>query len=156
NAQNDDEAEYKAAGEELALAKKADPSWDGLLFWQAVLAAKRKDRSTAIALLHQYVAKEPDDVRGYAALVGVESANALGDEGSGLEPTAAAALAPFEGYAEALARLAQTTEDLNRAAEFYGRIGKVDKGFELLERAVVQNRGCMFCGETRALLLYDV
>ncbi|HEU5056778.1 MAG TPA: hypothetical protein VFU21_09630, partial [Kofleriaceae bacterium] len=146
-------AHEDAVAEQLERAAAADPDWSGLLYARAVLLRPRN----AVALLRRYVALEPDDPKGWRALVdarvrAVVPAAYQRDPLSGRPPPA---LAAIQADVRRLVEHASDTVSLNNVGWYYALRQDPNAGLNFALRAVQAQPSCGECWDTVGLLYFQ-
>jgi tetratricopeptide (TPR) repeat protein len=143
------EAGDKAAARHLELMTSDDPEWTGALFWRAVIRARQGARDESALLLRRYLEREPDDRRGWHALVSL-----LLPESIGLEDEPPASLERLRPEIMELVRVGHTAAELNLIAWYFALSHKPAVGLNFARRALKAAPSCASCLDTLALIHY--
>jgi hypothetical protein len=141
------------AEQQVAAAERAVPGWTGAGYWRAVLAVRagRPDREVE-DLLRRHVARAPDDVRGWTALMQLQLDLVAGDE---LAPEPPPGLDELRDELAALQPHGRSAPALDAMARFFAVARKPGPGEGLARRAVAVDPTCADCETTLALLLFQ-
>lgn len=128
-----------------------EPDWPDVLYWRAVLL----EGPDAIRLLRDYVARRPDDERGWRALVHMQLDNAVPADHLGLDGTPPPGLAAMEGDVQRLIGLATDARSFNEIAYYFAMRRKPVDGLRFGTRAVRARPACGSCWDTVGLLFFQ-
>jgi hypothetical protein len=141
------------AGQQVAAAERAVPNWTGAGYWWAVLAVQdgRPDREVE-DLLRRHVARAPDDVRGWTALMSMQLDRVDGDP---LAPEPPPGVDELRDELAALQPHGRSAAALDAMARFFAVARKPAPGEGLARRAIAVDPTCADCETTLALLLFQ-
>jgi tetratricopeptide (TPR) repeat protein len=137
--------------EQLERAAAADPDWPGLLYARAVLLRPRD----AVELLRRYVARVPDDPRGWQALVSARMNRAVPAGYSPLDRPPPPALRGMQDDVRKLIEHSDTPDALNQIGWYFALARNPNAGLNFALRAVQAEPSCAECWDTVGLLYFE-
>lgn len=136
---------------QLDAAEDADPDWPGLLYWRARLLHPPDD----LELLRAYIARQPDDPRGWSALVRARLRRATVIDRDGLPVAQQDQLFSAAAEVKALIEHSSQPRALNTVAWYYALRRDPAAGLNFAMRAVQGEPSCADCWDTLALLYFE-
>ena len=133
----------------LELMAADDPEWSGVLLWRALAAATAGEPFEAVKILREYVEREPDDHRGWNALVALQLPRA-----DGLGDRPAPGVRAIEPDVMELVRTGHSAADLNMIGWYFALSHQAKTGLNFARRSIAARPSCGACWDTLALLLY--
>lgn len=136
---------------------REDPSWSGRLYWRALVHARwggQPGQLPPVALLREYLRREPQDPRGWYALVQAELDQSLPGGHLGIEPAPPPGLVTLEDDVLALVRASSAPRHLDLIGRYYALRHRPKTGLNFALRALALEPGCADCWDTLALLYY--
>ncbi|HYU15040.1 MAG TPA: hypothetical protein VEL05_03185, partial [Candidatus Acidoferrum sp.] len=143
--------------ERLGRLEREAPEWPGRFYWSAMVHYRfQLPGASPVALLRQYVARQPGDVRGWLALVALEMDELRPAGDLGVEPIEPSP--ELEGMASDVARLgwlARRPSELNMIGAYFALCRRPTIGLPFTLRALAAEPGCAVCLDTLATLSFQ-
>jgi tetratricopeptide (TPR) repeat protein len=131
---------------QLAAAREQYPGHEGVLYWSGRYAQRWGEAAEARQYFERAALAEPDHIRNWMALAGMELAAM--DRTPRAERQAGPAL-------EHLRQLATSADHFNEIAWYMSRLGRLNEALPYAIRALERAPGCYYCRDTMAALFFQ-